>query len=277
MIIDSHVHVWAQNPEKYPWSPIGGYVPKQSAPIEDLVQVMDEAHVDKAVLVQPTPYGWDNSYLMDALHAHENRFCGVVLVNPLSAHASLDLRLLRKRGARGLRINLHLNPPSMVENKVFLGLWNSIGEMEMPVCFQLTPLYFSMVRALAEMQPNIPIILDHLSRPDIGSNVNDSTFKDLLTLAQYPNIFVKLSGLNYYSAQKSPYADTWELLEAALDHFSARRCMWGSDFPFVQEHWNYSNALHFFQNELDLSDEDREWVLGKTAHSIWWDGIRSEA
>lgn len=270
MIRDAHVHIWVNDPEKYPWNPIGGYIPQNEAPIEMLAQLMDKSGVQGAVLVQPTPYGWDNSYMLDAAGGKEDRFRCVVLVNPLAEHASLDLATLKQKGAKGVRINLHLIPPAACDNQAFLGLWQTIHDLNLPVCLQLTPLYFYIVEQLAKKYPHTKIILDHLARPDKGSDLTNQNFNDLLGLAIHPNIYVKLSGLNYYSTKKAPYKDTWRLLKAINKQYSPQRCLWGSDFPFVEEHWSYEQNLKTYQREMEFTAMDLEWILGKTADSIWW-------
>ena len=270
MIVDAHAHVWVQDPQQYPWNPIGGYIPEAEASLQRYVAVLDQNAVDCAVLVQPTPYGWDNSYLMDCVRGNEERFRQVVLVNPLSAHASLDVESLLQKGAHGLRINLHLNPPAVIENKDFLAVWNTLDNLNIPVCLQLTPLYFSLVRTLAAQHPSVTIVLDHLARPEVGSMPSDRSFQDLLALSEFPNISMKLSGLNYYSQQNAPYQDTWQLLTAVADRFTPQRCMWGSDFPFVEEHWSYTQNMETFQHRLGFSDSDLDWIFGRTARKIWW-------
>jgi len=270
MIVDTHAHVWVLDPSRYPWHPIGGYVPQTEASLQNYLTLLDQNDVERAVLVQPTPYGWDNSYLMDCVHGNEERLRQVVLVNPLSAHAGLDLESLIQRGADGLRINLHLNPPAVIDNEDFLALWDTIDRQKIPVCLQLTPLYFPMIRTLAQQYPSVKIILDHLARPEIGSNLSDSPFQELLPLSEYLNIYVKLSGLNYYSNEIAPYHDTWQLLSTVVHRFTPQRCMWGSDFPFVEEHWSYAQNLETFKQELSFSTTELEWILGGTAGNIWW-------
>ncbi|HAF61441.1 MAG TPA: hypothetical protein DCK95_03850 [Anaerolineaceae bacterium] len=270
MIVDAHAHVWVLDPQKYPWNPIGGYIPQEEASLSRFLALLDQQNIEHAVLVQPTPYGWDNSYLMECARGNEERLRRVVLVNPLSAHAGLDLQSLIQNGANGLRINLHLNPPATIDNENFMTLWDTIDTLKIPVCLQLTPLHFSMVRTLAEKYPSIKIILDHLARPEIGSSPMDSPFQDLLELCEYPNIYVKLSGLNYYSKQKAPYRDTWQLLSAVANRFTPQRCMWGSDFPFIEEHWSYAQNLETFKQELGFPTTELEWILGGTAGNIWW-------
>ncbi len=270
MLIDAHIHLWTQDVGKYPWSPIGGYIPEKSAPKEDFLRVMDQAGVDRAVAVQPTPYGWDNSYLMDACSADENRFRKIILVDPTSIFANEDLQRMVDKGADGLRINLHLNSIETWENDIFLRLIHTAQALEIPICFQLTPDYFPLIRSLAIQFGKTIFILDHLGRPQKGSCPKDELFISLLKLAEFNNIFIKLSGLNYYSEETKPYRDTWPLLYAAKEAFSAKRCMWGSDYPFVNDHWSYEEHLETFRNELGFCESDLEWILGKTAETIWW-------
>jgi predicted TIM-barrel fold metal-dependent hydrolase len=113
-------------------------------------------------------------------------------------------------------------------------------------------------------------VLDHLGRPQKGSRPDDGLFISFLKLAEFNNIFIKLSGLNYYSIEARPYKDTWPLLHAAKEAYSVKRCMWGSDYPFVNEYWSYEENLEIFRNGLGFDESDLEWILGKTAENIWW-------
>ena len=58
LIVDSQVHTWAADTPERPWS--GGGEPHRTVPFtnEDLLQEMDAAGVDRAVLVPP---GWEGS------------------------------------------------------------------------------------------------------------------------------------------------------------------------------------------------------------------------
>lgn len=269
MIVDSHLHLWVNDPAHYPWSPIGGYIPEREAPLAHFLEVMDANNVDGAVFVQPTPYGWDNSYLLECKQSNPEKFRAVVLVDPLSEHAAGSLEHLVAEGADGLRINLHLQSLEKWQDRAFSQLWARCVDLGLPVCLQLTPEYLPFVGQLAAEYPT-RIILDHLARPKAGSTPEDDAFQSLLGLAAQTNIYVKLSGMNYYSAESAPYRDTWPLLRAVKDSFGAERCLWGSDFPFVEEHWSYWENIDLVRNELGFSEQDLVWVLGETAKSIWW-------
>lgn len=269
MIIDAHLHLWINKPEKYPWDPIGGYIPENEAPLSNFKKLMDENNIAGAVLVQPTPYGWDNSYLFSCKYTDPEKFKAVILVDPFSDQAVKKLQQLIWSGADGLRINLHLKSVKEWENKNFYELLEKCVSLKMPVCFQMTPDYLNLLHKLAVAIPG-KYIIDHMGRPELGSQPTDEKFMKFLALSEHSNIYIKLSGMNYYSQESAPYQDTWALLEAANAHFGSEHCMWGSDFPFVEEHWSYAQLLDMIRHHLGFTDDELDWILGKTAKSLWW-------
>lgn len=271
MTIDAHLHLWVSKPDQYPWNPIGGYIPEKEAPLESFLPLAVKNDIEKAVLVQPTPYGWDNSYMMECKKSQPDFFRTVVLVDPFSENAPEELLRLHAEGADGIRINLHLKSLSEWHTKTFFDLLWTCEKNSIPVCLQMTQDYICFVNGLAEECETV-FILDHLARPEPGIKPDDNLFQKLLTAADCPNIFIKLSGLNYFSSETAPYEDTWKLLQAAKEAFTAERCMWGSDFPFVEEHWSYEDNLKTYRESIGFAAEELEWIMGKTAESIWWEG-----
>ena len=51
-IVDAHLHVFSDDPARFPYDGRWGMVPKEPAPVEELLACMDTAGVDKAVMVQ---------------------------------------------------------------------------------------------------------------------------------------------------------------------------------------------------------------------------------
>ena len=269
MIIDSHLHLWVNDPKNFPWQPIGGYVPENEAPLSRYLDVMDQNGIDGAVLVQPTPYGWDNSYLLHCKQDYSGKLKAVVLVNPLSENAARAITELVNQGADGLRVNLHLIPPLEWNNEYFHHLMTECASLHCPVCFQLTPEYFTVLKDICKRYPN-KYIIDHLGRPEPGTSPDHPKFLELLALSNNKNIYIKLSGLNYYSKEQAHYPDTWELLKITKNAFGADHCMWGSDFPFVDQHWSYTENLKLYSKDLDLSEKELKWIFADTAKTLWW-------
>ena len=64
MIIDTHLHVWSDDLSRYPFA--DGSSDVEDGSVELLNKTMAEAGVDKAVIVQPINYLYDNRYVATA-------------------------------------------------------------------------------------------------------------------------------------------------------------------------------------------------------------------
>ena len=70
--------------------------------------------------------------------------------------------------------------------------------------------------------------------------------------------------------QPMPFPDIPPLIEMAIEAFGANRLMWGSDWPHSAAREGYGNALKFPMKYVTYpSEDDNEWVFGKTAASLW--------
>jgi hypothetical protein len=81
-VIDIHPHIVSPDTKKYPLAPLGGkqstWSEERPTTYQDMIKAMDEAGVDKSALVHSsTAYGYDNSYVADAVAAVPSRFTGV--------------------------------------------------------------------------------------------------------------------------------------------------------------------------------------------------------
>jgi predicted TIM-barrel fold metal-dependent hydrolase len=73
------------------------------------------------------------------------------------------------------------------------------------------------------------------------------------------------------SQQQYPFADVHWMARRIVDAFGADRCMYGSNFPTAQYNpkVDYRQAVRLFAEALDLTDDERAWVLGGTAAKLW--------
>ena len=250
-------------------------------PVETLLDQMTRNGVDKAVLIQVNGI-YDNSYAIECMQRFPGRFSVVAVVDPDRPDAPDRLEEWVKQGVEGIR----LRPATRSPGSDPLAIWRKAADLGIVVsCLgfaieEFTPPDFENI--IKEFS-SLNIVMEHLGavgpffgpgRPD--KMVPYDAYGKVLALAQYPNTFMKVPGLGELCPrptpfiQPMPFPEIPPLVEMALEAFGANRLMWGSDFPPVANREGYRNALRFPMEHVSFkSEEDKEWVFGKTATTLW--------
>jgi L-fucono-1,5-lactonase len=271
-LFDTHVHVWKLDEEKYPWNSILSIakIPTYAFTAEQLLSEMDENQVERAVLIQPSPYGWNNRYLIEVLEKYPSRFKGVVLVNPADPEIEQQMASLTAHvGVAGVRF--HLLEQRQVEvfrtasDRVRRGALGS----RLVVTFQAHPGNIAPVTEMALLAPELTIVLDHLGL--VWWNDSRSRgLADLLELATLPNVHVKLSGLETVPEESLAFYSKSELAEAIVAAFGPDRTMWGSNCPHALAASSYKDLAETVDRFLpSLSSAERNLVGWETAERVW--------
>jgi L-fuconolactonase len=143
---------------------------------------------------------------------------------------------------------------------------------------------------IARRYPGLTLIVDHIGirQPPLDT-ADDPPFKtlpQLLELAKFPQVSVKLCGLPALSREPFPYNDVAPRLRAIVDAFGADRLMWASDTtrfagrfglhrshnppnaaPYQGKH-TYAESLHFIRNSDVLTAQEKEAILGGTVRRV---------
>ena len=273
MIVDTHLHVWSGDTERYPMD--GDRTATQDGSAEFLNTKMAEAGVDKAVIVQPIHYLFDNSYVADTLKRFRGQFAAIGLVNQFEPGAPDRLEaLVTEHGFSGLRIHLSRpDHPSMWAGNDQDAIWEKAAELGASFISHGPSKLYPDIEPIIARHPDVPIALDHNGG---AARIEEAPFPSMapvLNLAKYPNVYVKL--IPHKEQDPFPYRDTFDAFKRIFDAFGPRRMMWGTNFPGVERATGYKPALEIFAKHIDwLNGEDREWVLGKTAMGIYGFGDR---
>src|SRR5262249_49031573 len=105
LIVDAQVHLWKAESPDWQWVP--GLKPQLPEPftIERLVPMMDEAGIDRAVIVPPSWPGDRNDYALEAVKRYPERFRVMGRI-PLQDPKSADLlpKWKQQQGMLGVRV-----------------------------------------------------------------------------------------------------------------------------------------------------------------------------
>src|SRR5215475_7275685 len=99
---DCHVHVFG-DAGRFPFAASRTYTP-EAASAAELLEMHRALHIGRAVIVQPSVYGTDNTCTLDAMKQYGSGARGIAVLP--SAIPSTTLDNMERSGIRGVRINL---------------------------------------------------------------------------------------------------------------------------------------------------------------------------
>jgi L-fuconolactonase len=268
--IDAHAHVASPDTICFPRSGALPRAPKFDAPVERLLADMDVAGVGQGLLIQPSLYGFDHSYLLDCLRAHPRRFVGMALANPADASFAGELaEMARDAQIVGVRFAPLIDPSLPWFSAEMDRLARVIADLDLVVGLLLAPAQLEQAAAWISRWPQIRIVIDHLGRPDLDEASPIAACDRVARLADLPNVWVKLSALLELSREAYPHRDVGDWARRMLAAFGPERLMWGSDFPFVAGA-SYAASLGSLREALAETDA-REYrqIVAATAAEVF--------
>lgn len=247
---DCHAHILGPA-SRYPYSPARVYTPPDCL-LPDYRHMLETLGVGRAVLVQPSVYGTDNTVMLEAMKAAGANFRGVAVVED-DAPDSL-LRELDRAGVRGVRVNIvdvKDRRPGTLPLEALRALASRIEPFGWHMEFLLHVDEFpELDRAFAGFP--VDIVLGHLGYMRTDKGIDAPGFRALLRLLKTGRCWVKLTGPYRISTAALPYPDVVPFARALTDAHP-ERILWGTDWPHVM----VKTAM---PNDGDLADLLADWL-----------------
>ena len=222
---DTHCHVFGPS-SRYGYTEGSAYIPPDAV-LQDLQRLHGILGLDRAVIVQSSVQGTDNSNVLDSIASGQGRYRGVAIVD--GGFSRVDLEELHEGGIRGVRFS-HKQPiggppdMSLIERTVDLMAplgWHLVFHSSVPDVIAHA--------AVLEAMP-VPVVIDHMAQADMSAGVEDASFQTLLALIRDGGLWVKISCAERLSAAGPPYDDVVPIARALIDN-APDRILWGSDWP----------------------------------------------
>jgi predicted TIM-barrel fold metal-dependent hydrolase len=289
-VIDAHHHIWRQT--DLPWL-LGPTQPrifgpydaiKRDYPISEYLADIEGQNVVKSVYVQAN---WaPNWFLDEARYVQETADRtgwphGIVAYCDLTqrdARRDLD-RLAKMPLVKGVRQQLHWH-----ENPLYRFARRRDIAVEPGFQFnvrQLAHYGFSFdlqvfagqmpsAAALASACPKVTFVLQHAGMlEDLSEEGRQFWRANMKALAKHKNVVSKLSAFGTFIHRNDPDHIAW-LVKETVDIFTAKRCLFGSNFP-IEKLWTGYPALlgAFRQAAAPLSDAQQKAIFHDTANRVY--------
>ncbi len=250
---DSHAHIFGPA-SRFAILPDTHFVPHE-CPLADYLRMLRIIGCERAVLVQPSVYGTDNTAISEALQSGEFELRGVAVVREDVTDKQLED--LHAQGFRGIRINTASATPGLrLEHAP--GLAQRIRHLGWHLQF------FVDLEAMPELEPRlaalpVDLVIDHFGRVAAAGGVEAPAFRALLRLLGRDHCWGKLTGPYFLSGRGPAFADVAALARAMVE-VAPDRLVWGTDWP-------HPSARAQMPNDGDLADMLASWVPDSAART----------
>ncbi len=274
MRIDSHQHFWIYDKQRDAWinedmQPVIG---KDFLP-NDISSILKQSKIDGTVAVQASESEDETKFLVELSKVYA-LIKGVV--GWIDLHdENLDSRLdywSNESVVKGFRHVIEGEPKGdyLMQNTFQRGL-TKLSEKGYTYDLLIRPRHFQSTLDCVAKQSNLTFVLDHMAKPNIAENQYDDWASFIKELAQFPNVYCKLSGIvteakwhNWQVEDLKPYVDF------TLESFGAERVLYGSDWPVCTLSSSYEQWVNAVESLIgELSESEQKMIWGGNAIRVY--------
>jgi 2-pyrone-4,6-dicarboxylate lactonase len=273
--VDAHCHVFGPGAE-FPYAPERKYTPCDAGKAQ-LFALRDHLGFDKNVIVQATCHGSDNSALVDALKASNNKARGVATVKRSVTDA--QLHEMHAAGVRGTRFNFVKRLVDFTPKDELMEIAQRIAPLGWHVV-----IYFEAVDLpeLWDFFAALPttVVIDHMGRPDVTKPIDGPEFELFVKMMrEHPNMWSKVScperltvtGPNALNGEQNAYKDVLPFAKRIVETFPDR-VLWGTDWPHpnLKNHMPDDGLLVDYIPHIAPTKELQQKLLVDNPTRLYW-------
>jgi L-fuconolactonase len=273
MHIDAHQHFWIYNPAEYDWIDASMSALRRDFLPADLKPELDGSEFQGSVAVQARQTLEETRWLLELAEGSPSILGVIGWADLRSPEIRSQLKTLaRNPKLVGIRhiVQSEPNDRFLLQPEFLRGI-ATLEEFDLAYDILIYTKHLSIAAEFVERFPRQRFVLDHLAKPPIKSGQINSWTNGIRRLAEFPNVFCKLSGLvteadwqHWQPEQIVPF------LDVAFESFGPDRLMIGSDWPVCLVAASYERAVEVVKTYFQAkSGECREAVLGGNAKRFW--------
>lgn len=266
MRIDSHQHFWHYDPAHQVWMTEQMAVLRRDYLPGELQPLLKAGGVDGTIAVQARQMVAETEWLLKLADEHD-------FIRGVVGWVDLRSAALREQLAKyaqhprlvGVRHVVHDEPDDrfMLLPEFRRGI-GQLREFDLTYDLLLFPKHLPVALTLVAEHPQQPFVLDHIAKPAIRERELSPWREDLRRLADFSNVFCKLSGLVTEAQWMQWRAEDFHpYLDMVIEAFGTERVMIGSDWPVCTLSGDYVSTIRIVTDYVQrFPAEVRDGILG---------------
>ena len=247
---------------------------------EQLLEQMELAHIDRAVLLHGLLYGLQNDYIYECVAKYPDKFKGSGSFDPCIDQAEVVLnRLIHHYGYRILKFELStgagmtgLHPDLKVDGEEFERVYVEAKRYGVTIVFDIGSRGMKsfqveeLIRA-AIRHPEVKVTLCHLMAPN-GADF-EAWRQDMKRLAARENIWFDLTAVPWNIHETYPYPVSLRYVAEAVKLAGTGRLLWGSDVPTLLNMDSYGNLYQYLIDGKICTANGLDDLLYRTSEIVY--------
>jgi|TARA_B110000908_G_scaffold91044_1_gene108102 predicted TIM-barrel fold metal-dependent hydrolase len=245
---DTHFHIFPAGHE-HRYVTDRSYTPP-ALEISDFDNIARSLRIERAVVVQASVYGEDNTATLEVVSANPERLRAVISIDKDATDS--DLASYHAQGVRGIRVNV-VDSGGMTFSSIdeALAFTARIKDFGWHIEFLAHVETFEDIGSILAAS-HVPVVFGHLGYTKVTKGTDDIGFQRFLDAFQEGAVWVKLTGpYRISNLDRFPYSDVTNMAQALIEA-NPDRLLWGSDWPHVRH-------VGVMPNDTDLLEQLSSW------------------
>jgi L-fuconolactonase len=266
MRLDSHQHFWRYNPAHQVWMTGQMNLLRRDFLPDELEPLLKGIGFHGSIAVQARQMAIETEWLLE-LADRQDFIKGIVgWVDLLSPELPGQLEKYSKRPKLvGVRHVVQDEPDDqfMLRPEFRRGI-AQLRNLDLAYDLLLFPRHLPLAVKLVAEFAGQSFVLDHIAKPPFRDGGISPWAKDIKKLAEFPNVFCKLSGMVTEAEWKHWRPEHFHrYLDIVIEAFGAERVMIGSDWPVCTLSGDYESTMGVvIDYTRQFSPQVREAILG---------------
>ena len=223
---DTHCHIFGPV-DRYPYTATRPYTPPE-APLPAFKALHARIGVERAVIVNATPYGRDNTVILDAIAQSGGRYRGIGNVDERTTDRELEA--FAAGGLEGCRFTFLSRLGGRPDMAAFDRIVGRIAVFGWHVDLYLEAALLDEFAPRLAALP-VPYVIDHMGVVDASAGLDEPAFQKLLSLLKRDEkCWVKITGPERISRTGPPFHDAVPFARTLVET-APHRVLWGTDWP----------------------------------------------
>jgi L-fuconolactonase len=266
MRLDSHQHFWRYNPAHQVWMTDAMEVLRRDYLPDELEPLLATIQFDGTIAVQARQMVEETEWLLQLSEQYDfiKGIVGWVDLGSPALGEQLE-RFSRHSKLVGVRHVVHDEPDDqfMLLPAFRRGIAR-LSDIGLTYDLLLFPKHLPVAAKLVAEFPGQPFVLDHIAKPAIRDGQISPWAENLKRLAEFSNVFCKLSGMVTEAEWKRWRAEDFHrYLDVVMEAFGTQRVMIGSDWPVCTLSGDYESTMRIVMDYTrQFLPTTREAILG---------------